>query len=93
MTLTRSVSSKFMIEPLTGLEFRVFRSLAREYDRDTIEAIRVQLTQGQPASTEHVEDTLEELAKRALVEEYRPGNWRVTMQGHMNEKSLLGEHP
>jgi hypothetical protein len=82
-----------MIEPLQGLEFRVFRSLAREQDRDSVEDIRIELTQGHPESAERVEATLETLAKRGLVEEHRPEHWRVTLQGHRTEKSLLGQHP
>jgi hypothetical protein len=82
-----------MTEPLTGPEFRVFRSLTRDADRDTVADMHRRLTQGQPATTQQVEDQLDALAKRGLVEEYRPGCWRVTIQGRSDEKSLLGEHP
>jgi len=36
-----------MAERLQGVEYRVFRSLLREWDRDSVEAIRVELTPGE----------------------------------------------
>jgi hypothetical protein len=78
-------------DPLDGVEFRVFRALLQEYDYDTVEQLRVYLTQGPAASTEEIELALESLATDGYVEQYKPGHWKVASHGHAVSKSLLGE--
>jgi hypothetical protein len=80
-----------MAERLEGLELRVFRSLFEEYDLDSIEEIRVQLTRGALASATEIETALASLRERGYVEELRPGHWRVAPQGLGVRRSLLGE--
>ncbi len=80
-----------MADPLKGAEFRVFRSLLQEDDFDTVEKIRVHLTQGPAVETAAIEGALESLAARRYVEEHKPGHWSITSQGHAVRKSLLGE--
>lgn len=86
-----------MVEPLEGLERRVFHALLRESDRNTIREIWSELTwtemppdRDPPASTESIEETLEALALRGYIEECRGGHWWVTGQARMSEESLLG---
>ncbi len=76
---------------LKGVEFRVFHSLRQEWDFDTVEAIRVHLTQGPVVSTPQIEDALDSLAERGYIEEFEPGRWRISPQGHGVHRSLLGE--
>lgn len=80
-----------MATRLQGVEYRVFRSLLREWDRDTGEAIRVELTRGEEVPAEEIEDALRTLEQKNHVEEFEPGRWRVTAQGRAVERSLLGE--
>ena len=79
-----------MAERLRGAAFRVFRSLLREWDLNTAEDIRVQLTCGPVASIEEIEAALEELTSVGYVEAFTPGRWRVTPQGQVLKRSRLG---
>jgi hypothetical protein len=80
-------------DPLQGVEFRVFRSLLQESDYETVEQIRVYLTQGPIVPSEDIEEALATLAAKHYVEEYRPGCWKVAPQGYGLRRSLLGELP
>ena len=82
-----------MAEPLDGVELRVFRSLLQEWDRDTVEEIRVELTRGVPVPTAEVEAALQRLAQRGYAEEFSEGHWRVTPQARAVEATLLGKRP
>jgi Mn-dependent DtxR family transcriptional regulator len=82
-----------MAERLQGVEYRVFRSLLREWDRDSVEAIRVELTRGEEVPTPEIEEALRTLAEKGYVEEFEPGHWRVTDRGRAVERSLLGDPP
>jgi Mn-dependent DtxR family transcriptional regulator len=82
-----------MAERLQGVEYRVFRSLLREWDRDSVEAIRVELTQGEEVPTPEIEKALRTLAEKGYVEEFEPDHWRVTDRGRAVERSLLGDSP
>lgn len=79
-----------MTDQLRGTAFRIFRSLLREWDRNTVEDIRIEMTQGAVVTADEVQDTLDELEKSGYVEEFSPGRWRVTAQGRALERSLLG---
>ncbi|MEA2512680.1 MAG: hypothetical protein QOJ59_2167 [Thermomicrobiales bacterium] len=81
-----------MAKRLEGVGFRVFRSLQREWDRDTVEDIRVELTRGTVVSYEEVEDALRRLADQRYVEEFSPGHWRISANGLALRQTLLGEH-
>jgi hypothetical protein len=75
---------------LEGVEFRVFRSLVREYDQDTVEHIYVQLSRD-PVDRADIEAALAALADRGFVEEFEEGRWKATSQGLHLEKRLLGK--
>jgi hypothetical protein len=79
-----------MTEPLDGLQLRVFRSLEREWDRDTVEAIRVELTRGPAAGSEQIEQALSQLEALGYVEEREPGRWAITPNGLAVKGSLTG---
>jgi hypothetical protein len=80
-----------MADRLEGIEFRVFRSLGREADQDTVEQIRVELTHAEVAASDEIQDALTRLSEHGYVEEYKPGRWRITPQGFAVQRSLLGE--
>lgn len=71
-------------------ESRIFRSLATEWPHDTVDQIRVELTRGPEVASEEVEAALEGLQAAGLVEEFKPGHWRLTPNGHGKKPSLLG---
>src|SRR5688572_944885 len=78
-----------MIEPLRDVRLRVFRSLVQEQDRDTVDAIAVELSR---ASVPHheIEAALKSLADSGYVETFGDGHWRATAQGLAIRESLLG---
>lgn len=80
-----------MAKPLEGAELRVFRSLIEEWPQDTVEKIRVEMTRGDELSSEEVEDALKTLRDKGYVEEFKPGRWQVTPNGHGVRRTLLGE--
>lgn len=80
-----------MAEPLKGAELRVFKSLIEEWPWDTVEKIRVEMTRGDELSTEEVEAVLNSLREKGYVEEFQPGRWQVTPNGHGVRRTLLGE--
>lgn len=80
-----------MATPLEGAEFRVFRSLYREWDRDSVEQLRVQMTRGVELSITEIEAALGELEGNGYVEEFEPGRWQLTPNGYGVRRSLLGE--
>jgi hypothetical protein len=80
-----------MADRLEGVGFRVFRSLHQEWDLDTVEDIRIQLTRGPLVPFEQIEAALARLAERRYVEEFKPGHWKITNQGLAVKRSLLGE--
>jgi hypothetical protein len=86
-----SANGDVMAEPLKGSEFRVFRSLIEEWPWDTVEKIRVELTRGDELDTAEVEAALESLREKGYVEEFQPGRWQVTPNGHGVRRMLLGE--
>ena len=77
---------------LEGVEFRVFRSLVREWDRDTPKQIEVELSRN-PVDLEEVEAALERLEDAGWLEEYAPGRWRLSGNGEGCKRSLLGAIP
>ena len=80
-----------MAERLQGIDFRVFRSLATEWPYDTVEKIRVELTRGPEATAEEIEESLRCLEGKGWLEEFQPGRWKLTPNGHGSKRSLLGE--
>jgi len=80
-----------MATPLQGAERRVFSSLLHEEQEDSVEKIRIELTRGAELFTEEVEAALEALRLKGYVEEFRPGRWKLTPNGHGVKRSLLGE--
>lgn len=80
-----------MVDPLQGVEARVFKSLIQEEDFDTVEKIGVHLTLGPMVATSEIEAALQSLATAGYVEQRKPGHWQVTPQGHAVKRSLLGE--
>jgi len=80
-----------MVDPLQGVEARVFKSLIQEEDFDTVEKIGVHLTLGPVVATSEIEASLESLATAGYVEERKPGHWRITSQGYAVKGSLLGK--
>jgi hypothetical protein len=60
-----------------------------EWPKDSVEQIRIELTRSVELSTEEVEAALEVLLK-GYVEEFRPGHWKLTPNGHGVKRSLLG---
>lgn len=79
-----------MAGALKGNERRVFWLLLNEWDRDTVEWLRVESTQGLEIRPADIEATLRSLEDRGLVEEFDPGHWRITPRGLALQKSLLG---
>lgn len=71
----------------------MFRSLLHEWDRDTVEAIRVELTRGNEVPASQIESDLQSLKANGYVDEYEPGQWKVTAQGRAVEATLLGGSP
>jgi hypothetical protein len=80
-----------MAEQLQGVEFRVFRSLLREPDMNTVHAIYVHLTHGPFVAEPEIEAALAALAERGYVSATESGEWEVSPQGHAVQRSLLGE--
>ena len=81
-----------MAEALEGNERRVFFSLYRDHDRDTPDAIRIELTRSPPYLDEdEVVEILEALRDRGYVEEHSLGHWGLSSQGLAVRRSLLGE--
>jgi hypothetical protein len=80
-----------MTDQLTGVEFRVFRSLLQESDRNTVEDVRIQLTRGPVVAAAEIEGALESLSAQGYVEEHEPGRWQISSRGHGRKKSLLGQ--
>jgi predicted transcriptional regulator len=80
-----------MVDPLQGVELRVFRSLLEEEDFDTVEKIGVHLTLGRMVATSEIEVALASLATAGYVQERKPGHWQITSQGYAVKRSLLGE--
>jgi DNA-binding transcriptional ArsR family regulator len=80
-----------MAEPLVGSELRVFRSLIEEWPWDTVEKIGVELTRGEELGSAEIEAALEALREKGYVEEFEPGRWQVTPNGHGVRRTLLGE--
>jgi hypothetical protein len=76
---------------LEGAEFRVFRSLIEEWPWDTVEKIRVEMTLGEEMSVAQIEEALGNLREMGYVEEFEPGRWQVTPNGHGMRRTLLGE--
>jgi predicted transcriptional regulator of viral defense system len=80
------------VEPLQGAEFRIFRSLVREWDRDSLRSLEIEMTRRVPyLSREEIAEVLAALEERGYVEEHEPGHWRLTPNGHGVKRSLLGE--
>lgn len=79
-----------MAEALEGLQLRVFRSLEREWDRDTVDAIRVELTRGPVADAQQIQSALSQLQDLGYVEEREPGHWAITANGLAVKSTLLG---
>jgi hypothetical protein len=48
-------------------EHRIFNSLATEYDLDTVEKIRLELTQGAELTADEIEEALQGLRDRRWV--------------------------
>lgn len=80
-----------MTQILQGVDYRTFRSLLKEGDRDTVEDLRVEMTRGVPVSTEEIESALKRLSDATYVEEYESGRWRVAANGLGVKGTLLGE--
>jgi hypothetical protein len=78
------------LAPLTGIDFRVFRSLANEGDQDTVALICVRLSR-QPVEPADVEAALERLASHNYVREYRQGHWELGLAGLGCRRTLLSE--
>jgi hypothetical protein len=74
-----------------GAELRIFRSLLVEWDRDSINEIRVELTRGAAVSERRILHVLESLAQAGYVREQAPERWEVTSRGRSVSPSLLGE--
>jgi hypothetical protein len=80
-----------MAVPLQGSEFRIFRSLLEEWPFNSVEEIRIELTQGPVLSYDEVEEALGALARKGYVEEFEPDRWKVTLDGHAVQRTLLGQ--
>jgi hypothetical protein len=70
-------------------ERRIFSSLATESDLDTVEKIRLELTQGVELTADEIEEALQGLRDRGWVES-DSGRWQLTPNGHGKKPSLLG---
>jgi hypothetical protein len=81
-----------MAEQLQGVEFRVFRSLLREPDMNTVHGIYVHLTHGPVVAEPEMEVALAALAVRGYVSATESGEWEVSPQGHGVQRSLLGDN-
>jgi hypothetical protein len=79
-----------MAERLEGVEYRVFRSLLQEWDRDTVEEIRVELTRGVEVPIAQIEEALRTLESKGYVES-EADHWKITPQGQAVRRSLLGD--
>lgn len=70
-------------------ERRVFLSLAIESELDTVEEIRLELTQGIELTSEDIEAALQGLKERSWAEEFEAGRWQLTPNGHGKKPSML----
>ncbi len=75
---------------LDGSERQVLWFLVEESIEDTIEDLRIRLTQGREHTYDEVEEILDRLWIRGYVEEFRPGHWEVTPTALHIKKRLLG---
>jgi hypothetical protein len=91
LEMTPVVNVGVVADPLSGAEFRVFRSLIEEWPQDTVEKIRVEMTRGAELSAEEIGRALRGLADKGYVEEFEPCRWQVTPNGHGMRRTLLGE--
>lgn len=74
---------------LSGLEARVFHTLLHETPFNSVEAIRIELTRGQPQTYEDVSAALSALQVRGYVEEFEPGRWQASVTGRHMSRILL----
>jgi DNA-binding transcriptional ArsR family regulator len=91
LELAPTANVTFVAEPLSGAEFRIFRSLIEEWPEDTVEKLRVEMTRGVELSPAEIERALRDLTEKGYVEEFEPGRWQVTASGHGRKRTLLGE--
>ena len=71
-------------------ELRIYTSLVHEAQADTVEEIRIELFGGPGLAAEDVEEAVRGLAARGWAEEFAPGRWKLTPNGHGKKPSVLG---
>jgi DNA-binding IclR family transcriptional regulator len=76
---------------LQGIEFRIFYSLFHEWPYNSVEELQIEMARGVELSTAEVEAALGSLERKGYVEEFKPGRWQLSPNGHGVRRTLLGE--